>query len=244
MWWVGSRTFDVYLGTRAVVVCSKGLRVFEQAVDGFDSAIMTLARWNSEQGTRLRLKLWLSGGLCRPFLIPAVTGIRGEGELISIAKMLATQGTGLAGPCKVWVDRGKPGKHLVGVALDESTLIRILGLFSKAGAPKGRIVSIRPLWSEALRIVARRRPIATAIALQDCDSITLVAGSAAGFDVATTTTPVFDQDSAKAAVTRILLSEGLAYGPGDLTQMRLMAVNGTGATPASTLHLGIFGPVP
>ena len=45
MWWAGSKTHDVYLGTRAIAVCQDSERLQAQAVDGFEAAIAALREW-------------------------------------------------------------------------------------------------------------------------------------------------------------------------------------------------------
>ena len=85
MWWAGSKPYDVYLGTRAFAVC-RGVEVQHvQAVAGQHAGIEALGAWLSKGQPRRRLRVWLSGGLCRPFIVREVPGVSGEAEWQRVA---------------------------------------------------------------------------------------------------------------------------------------------------------------
>jgi len=93
---------DLYVGTRMAALCQGGQAIFVAAVNDTDAALAALSPPLAKLGGRSKLRIWLSGGLCRPFIVPAVPGIRGTVEWQRTAAALAPQRTGLAGPCRVW----------------------------------------------------------------------------------------------------------------------------------------------
>lgn len=213
--WSGGSEFDVYVGTRAIAVSRGVERVLAQQVDSVDAALGALRQWVHEGTERARLRTWLSGGLARPFIVPEIAGVKGNIERQQVARSLAPQHTGLGGDCAVWIDAGSR----VAVAVQETTLERLLALC--ADAPRAhRIASIRPWWSEALRWKLAEEPETTALAAQDCDSLTVLAGRGGGFEVATTLSPVADAETAEAALARQMLSADIAEDRLRLARLR------------------------
>ena len=209
MWWAGSKAHDVYLGTRAVAVCLGDEVVLgPKAVEGLPAGLAVLSSWLAEAGSRCRLRVWLSGGLCRPFIAPAVPGVKTRAEVRQVAESIAAQRTGLTGECHVWLDHGKLHEACVAVAVHRASLQQL----QDCVGPKPyqhRIISIRPWWSEVLRTQLRRHAEIPAMAVQDCDSLTVLAGAGQSFEMATTLAPVTDCETADAALARILLSAGV-----------------------------------
>ena len=198
MWWAGSKAHDVYLGTRAFAVCQGSERLQVQAVEGFEGAIAALGEWLKTLRGRPRLRIWLSGGICRPFILPQLPGIKSRVELLRATSALAPQRTGLSGECRVWVDRNSA--HMA-AAVQQG---RLDELFEATGS--AQIKSIRPWWAELLRVVLQNEPQVPVIAAHDCDSLTLLAGRDGRFDIANTLSPVRDRETADAALARMLLS--------------------------------------
>ena len=208
MWSAGSKVCDVYLGTRALAVCEGGVPVLASDVEGFDAALSELVGWlNADVApSRWRLRLWLSGGLCRPFIVPAVQGVANDAEVQAVAAAMAPQLTGLAGPCAVFVERRTAKAPVIATAIQEDRLGKIRDLVASSSR-KPKLLSIKPWWAEVLRHGLVREPGLTALGVQDCDSMTVLIGHEAdGFDIATTYSPVTDQGTAQQVLTRALLS--------------------------------------
>lgn len=208
MWLVGSKVSDVYLGTRAFAVCEGGAPVLAAEVQGFEAALSGLATWLDAEAApdRRRLRLWLSGGLCRPFIVPSVQGVANDAEIQTVASTLAPQLTGLVGPCTVFVERGAAFAPVVAIAVQEGQIRQIHDLVASS-ARKPRLLSIRPWWAEVLRYSLVREPSLAALGVQDCDSMTVLIGRKAdGFEAVTTYAPVIDQGTAQSVLMRALLS--------------------------------------
>lgn len=215
MLWVGSEAHDVYLGTRAVAVCKGPSTTFFNQVVDYDAALMALGSWLREAPARCRLRIWLSGGLCRPFIVPPVPGVRSELEWRRMASALTLQHTGLTGACQVWVDAAKDSAPRVAAAVQQSRLAQLLALVNDLGRGPSTLQSIRPWWGDVLRAALLRDPNRRAVAAQDCDSLTVLVGEAgdeAAFVVATTLTPVIDRETADSALARWLLSANVSAG--------------------------------
>jgi len=212
VWLAGSKACDVYLGTRALAVCEGGVPVLVTSVEGFDAAWSGLAEWlNAEAAPmRRRLRLWLSGGLCRPFIVPAVQGVANDAEIQAVASAMAPQLTGLVGPCTVFVERRAPKASVIATAAQEGYIQKIHDLMASS-ARKPKLLSIRPWWAEVLRHSLLREPTLAALGVQDCDSMTVLVGrKPGGFDGATTYAPVVDQCTAQSVLMRALLSSDVA----------------------------------
>jgi hypothetical protein len=214
VWSVGSKVSDVYIGTRAFAVCEGGLPLVAADAEGFDVALSGFAQWLNVHGmpSRRRLRLWLSGGLCRPFIVPAVHGIVNDSEMQTVASAMAPQLTGLASPCVVFVERGVSAAPVVAVAVQEDRIKKIRDLVVSS-ARKPTLISIRPWWAEVLRHSLVGEPTLAALGVQDCDSMTVLIGrKSAMFETATTYVPVTDQGTAQSVLTRALLSSDVADG--------------------------------
>jgi len=230
VWWVGSKPHDVYLGTRAFAVCRGADKLAVQSVEGSDAVFGAFAGWLAEGGPRRRLRLWLSGGLCRPFIVPVVPGVSSEQEWQQVAAAMAPAQCGLQGACRVWLSApDKKRNARIAVAVQETLLQRLHETVDSA-ACKHRIASIRPWWSEVLQHALQREPTLQVLAVQDCDALTVLAGAGEGFDSASTLTPVFDTETAEAALARMLLMADVA--PGQDLRARL-TLNGAGHAAAS-----------
>jgi len=202
VWWAGSRPVDVYLGTRAVVVCRGAEVSVKASVAGFDAAMEAASVHLRQDRSRQRLRVWLSGGLCQPFMVPLIAGVESRVEIQKIAATVAPVRTGLGDDCQVWADSRKSAMGTLAVAMQKSRVARVLEQF----AQHGRVVSLRPWWAEVLRARLAMPQPPGAVGVQDCDSLTVLAGVAGGFDAASVITPLFDQQSADAAWARALLS--------------------------------------
>lgn len=227
MWWVGTRPRDVYLGTRAVHVCDGAELRFSQAVDGFEAALSAAGRWHAAEAGRQSLRIWLSGGLCRPFLLPEAQALRNREEMLRVATTFAAARTGLSAPCEIRLDVGPPPSLPLATAVEATTLEKINAAF----APR-RLRSIGPWWAQVLNQALALPDPPVALAVQDCDSLTFLMGRDAGFERATGYFPMADRGTADATVARALLSAGV---PGELAQRWQLAEGPLGAVAACPL---------
>lgn len=204
MWWAGAKPIDVYVGTRRVAVLAQERPNFVQPVVGCEQALLVLAEQLQQMGGRRRVRVWLSGGLCRPFIQEQPVGSVTSAEVEKIAFATASQRTGLAAPCRVWIEHRSSAKPRIAVAASETLL---LGVKDAAGAAGHVIASLRPWWAEALRhVLASGATNLAGLGIQDCDSVTVLTGAGGEFANASTFSPVVDIASAKAIVARLALS--------------------------------------
>lgn len=206
MWWVGSKPHDVYLGTRGFAVCMGTEKLVAHSVSELEAALTALSAWLKESKPKQALRLWLSGGLCRPFLLHALPGVSGEDEWRRVAAAMAPAQCGLRSPCRIWLSPPRKGAdNRVAVALEEPLLQRLQSI-AATSRQKHCIVSIRPWWSELLRQAMLREPGLAALAVHDCDALTTLAGESGRFEFATTLSPVLDVETAESALARTLLT--------------------------------------
>jgi hypothetical protein len=233
VWWAGSKAHDVYLGTRAFAASRPGEPLHWQDVDGLSGSLDAFKAWLTQAPPRQRLRVWLSGGLCRPFLLPQTAGVQGEAEWQRVAGAMAPAHTGLNQPCAVWLSKGK---HVAGarvaVAVEQPLLQQLQELVPTAG--RHRLLSIAPWWSEVLRVAVKRDAALPALAVQDCDALTVLAGADSGFTAATVLTPIADAQAARAALTRWSLTA-------DVDSERTVQARLVREQNASAQHAGAFG---
>lgn len=198
MWWAGSSVVDAYLGTQAIVM-ARGRTVLATAVvAGLEDGLARLQAALTDCRARTTLRLWLSGGLCQPFLPPLAAGLATPAELLRLAQAMAADGTSLGGNCQVWVD----DRHGTGRALAVAVQQRTLALIFERLGSIARIRSIRPWWAEALRVRLLDSEPTDLVGVRDCDSLTVLGGVESDFSVAFTMAPVLDDATADAAWQR------------------------------------------
>jgi hypothetical protein len=230
--WAGSKPHDVYLGTRAVAV-SRGTTVgLLKSVEGLEGALTLAENHLRQLPGRPKLRLWLSGGLCRPFVMPAVAAIGDINEAMKVASKLCAEKTGLIGECTVWLEAAKRDQSRIVVALETSTLLEI----QKRLGACGRVVSVRPWWAEVLRLTSRGAEPVTALGVQDCDSLTVLVGASEKVTQASTSSPVMDVAAAQAAFARALMSAGTEPIEALLAQLKVL-----GSRPETQLECALGG---
>ena len=247
---------DIYIGTRSVACLGGGAGVgagdsagvaggagWHAQVNGLDEALEALAARLGAKRRLLRppVRLWLSGGLCRPCLLEPPMGLAGEAEFERVAVAMAPARTGLTGPCRVWFEPALatttstlPGPRLV-VAVSQVVLDQCLAVLRGA---RLRPVSVKPWWAgvlnAALSTVAMT-PAAAAkvemLGVRDCDSLTVLAGAADSFEHASSLSPLVDEASAEAAWRRA--SATLSAAPGRVLRVQFSTSQRTwaGALP-------------
>ena len=161
MWWDRSEPLEIYLSEREI---------------GFAHAAFAPARWSDvvevdESMERLRfvlstdellavrrIRIWLSNGLARPFLVPATSGARNAREARTLAGAMAADATGLQGPLRLWNGRWRAGEPVLAAAMEQAHWQRLQdvveqsnqahGLLPRNRRPPVRaITSVRPWWN-------------------------------------------------------------------------------------------------
>jgi len=221
VWWVGSSVTDVYLGTRMVALCQPGRRTLSEAVPDFGQALVVAKRWLERKAPRTRVRVWLSGGLCRPFLVDPLPGVRNAQEAETVVAALAPQRTGLEGTCTVWLEGKHAGLQRVAAAVSSGTLEQILAAFRGAGR---RVASIRPWWASALHsVLMNRDQTPSALGVLDCDSVTLLMGTGGEFEMAMSLAPIVDVDSARSALRRAMMGSKAQPASGAVVRLSIDA---------------------
>jgi hypothetical protein len=198
VFWAGTSVLDVYLGTRVVAACSAKNRKFVAAASGREDALGKLADWLNESKIATRVRVWLSGGLCRPLCMPALGKMpRREVELIAVS--LAAERFGWREACEVRIDAAGQGD--IAVVAEQSTMHLLSDAMRKAGLSTE---GIRPWWAEPLRHAVHLK--LESFAIHDCDSVCVLAGSANSVDRASAISPVSDRESAESAISRTSFS--------------------------------------
>jgi hypothetical protein len=223
VWWAGSKTCDVYIGTRGFAACHDAEVLRVQSVNGTEHALATLAEWLDQAASFERLNVWLSGGLCRPVYLKPVHGVRTQSDWKRIAQSTVVSQAGLAEPCEVWVERRSI--HSAGrmaAAVPQALLRRVLETAGKP-ATRRRIARIAPWWSEALRLNSLSPSAASfpVLAVQDCDSIAMFVGQGNEFVSATSYTPMTDDETARATLARALMSTDTGDASPRLVKLQL-----------------------
>lgn len=206
MWWAGSRrgnALDVYLGTRAAGIGTADGQTSFEVVEGLDAALDAARGLLGSTQPRRPLRLWLSGALCQPFMLPPLQGAQGREEVERIAAAAAGDSTSLGSSCEVWLHAESSDAGTLVAAVPQGLPARIVEAFAGLGRP----VSLRPWWGEVMRSqLAQPAPGSTTIGVQDCDALVVLSGVGDGFDFATAITPLAGVEESRAAWARMLMA--------------------------------------
>ncbi len=181
----GSERLDIFLGISVLGVCPPGkpARWFDvaNALDGWNRAQVEVDLVRGERKTRVRARVWLSGSLARPFMLPVLPGLTRGQDAIKVAQTMCAEATGLAGPCRVWLDDWVKNQDCLAVAMEQSLVDAI-----EAGAGQGQIVldGLQPWWSEVLRASLNLAERPSLLAIDDGEALTVLGGSMEGFTTA------------------------------------------------------------
>lgn len=217
MWLAGAKVCDLYLGTRLVALCQGQHLIARQPVSDAEAGLALAARWLSAQAPRAILRIWLSGSLCRPFVVESVQGLRGQDEIHKIMQAQAQRVLGRHEPCRVWLERAPQQGQRIAVAAAEPWLGQI-----EQTMRRWPVKSIAPWWADVLRdhavdskanVSTCKRTGMQVLAVHDCDSLTILVGGGQGFALVRTVAPIGDAIgdavSARSALSRLLLSQDL-----------------------------------
>jgi hypothetical protein len=250
VWWVGD-SLDVYIGARRAAVCAgdrllhddslpqapHGLQALDalDAVDSLDavaafdvsSALGKVSHWLGALRARRRIRVWLGGSLCRPFLLQGLQALRSAAEVDAAAGALARRAMDST-PSRFWLAPAQRGDAAcLGAAASEAVVSRM----ETALAPlcRGRL-RIAPWWGEGARVLAlARREASGSVIVRDCDSLTLLAFAGDAFRCVRTAVSA-DEGVLEASLQRWQLSLDLDTGRAMRLSLRPDPLAPAGAT--------------
>lgn len=207
MWWAGRATLDVYVGVRRVAVAGPQHKWLPPPVPDLVLGLKLLTDWLQQRPRPERVRVWLGGALCRPFLVP-VMPVLPRDQAHAALQAVAAERTGLSRDCQVWCEAAAsdPG-GTVGAALDRAVFD---GVMAALAAGRSQCLSLRPWWCEALSHALRAEPGATAVAVLDCSALTFLSGAEGTFTQVATASPMLDPAAAQSALRRYLSGAGVA----------------------------------
>lgn len=206
MSWAGTELVDVHLDAGHLLIVDAGGSVLPSAHGSAAEALGALGAWASSQRRGAVLRLWLGGSVCRPFLAPPVGGLRGQAEWRRAVSAVVHAATGIASPCMVWLDAAKKGKPRAGAAIESAFVDSTIKEMASRGV---HLSTMRPWWSDVLRVALERRPALEALAVRDGNTLTWLAGAGGSFSALRSFDRVSDDASAEALIGRAALSANI-----------------------------------
>lgn len=222
MWWAGRPVADIYLGERLVALCtSSGTAdgaslpsLKHRETEGIADALRQMTELLETLPRHTEVQLWLSGGLCRPFLMGPVADLRNDIEQRRAATVLARQWVNFEGPVKLWLEPSSSKRtHRVAVA---SSTEWVDGALASCAAVRRRVRCLRPWWASVLNGSIDPSSAWSAISAIDSDAMIVFAGDHDGFDVVETLHPMIETASARAHLARTLIEFDRGAAPADL----------------------------
>jgi hypothetical protein len=214
VWSVGSERWDVFVGEDVAGLAAPGDGAVtwtrcESAMRGFETSAAQLLQMRAEKGQKgaVRARLWLSGALARPFVLPAMEGVKRWQEAIQIAETLAPESTGLDGACTVWLDRWHAGTATLAVAASSELLRSVEEMAQVQGL---QIATISPWWNAVLNAALMLPEPAGLLVIEDAESSTVLSGAQGAFVIAKTYQPRPDAGQRRAMLSRLALEADMA----------------------------------
>ena len=200
MSWDGGEPTDLYLGDRQVAVCVGPRLIARADIDDWSQGAAQAPALLKRHRPAHAVRVWLGGGLCRPFLLPEAAATLRRGEREQLRHVLARRTLACPGvPCTVWSEAPPPGLRPVAVGVQTVVLTRLHQAVSAAGA---RVGHVGPWWAEALnRLLAADGTALVALAVHDGDAVTVLRGRGPSFDEVRTIAPVEDRAAALATLS-------------------------------------------
>ncbi len=194
---------------------------------------LALERWAQElelkqagRWRKVRVTLWLSGGLARPFLCGPVAGLTNWTEAEAMAAAAAPEATGFDRACQARLEEWPGNSAALATAIDTS-LAQTISDVARVRRVAWR--SVRPRWAALVDEALMQRPSVSLVAFAEEDAFTLLGGPpaqapaapSAGFELAATYSPAPSADRATALWHRAMLSRDVQ--PDDAWFARLEA---------------------
>lgn len=210
MWW-GAEPVDVYVGLDTCWVAGNAEHPLGGEFGELPAALASLqthaeaARRGRKLHRGSKLRVWLSGGSARPFLVGPVAGLRRWHEAMALASATAPDATGLTEPCRVVLEDWPGEQAVLATAVPVATLEHIRHQIRQAGLA---IQSIRPWWCRPLEQLSAQSAY-DAIVIEDSDALTMLREQAGRFVLARSYAPRPPADQLEPIVARTVLSEGI-----------------------------------
>lgn len=211
MWLAGNKRPPL-----AVYLCSDGFSVargktvlHSRAGQGLNAIVETLRQWLLANPMRCDMEIYLSAALCRPF-IANIPGILTGTEAEVAWQAAASLRTGFGRECRIWKEELLANGGQIAAAMETSTFQELLSL-RNLGFRYPRATSIKPAWSEWLRVAMSKDPTAECVILHEPDAVSVLAGNGPQFETATSVINNGDGAWMRASIERLLLvaqSEG------------------------------------
>ena len=167
MWWAGS-SLALYVGLRRSLVMNGGQVLHDQACTSPTDGLAALSLRLEALPARHRARLWLSGALCRPFLLPDLRSFKSPAEVDAAADALGRAALDVAS-VRCWLQPVRRGADAcLGVAVAEN--VATLAEQTLAEHVKGRL-RLSPWWADATRLVVGADAY---LAIDDGDSLTIL----------------------------------------------------------------------
>ncbi|MFT7775420.1 hypothetical protein [Roseateles sp.] len=259
---------DVLLGKTSWSVCRGDELLHSEWGLAPADTLRSLTEWlrtgaSGKWWRRTPLTVYLTGGICRPFLLPELPPLRKAEQRLAI-DAAAKARTGLTEPLQVWLSPllsgGADGarKHQFGAVLTHKDLADLVAALRRVR--RMRLASIQPVWSLALEVSVSASSVESnpldLLLVQDADAITLLAGApqseaesdgqASGFAAALTVDGALDASGQRNAVMRLV--SGLEVEPMNTVLMRFGEMDMERPTQphvsAGSAELVSVGPVP
>jgi hypothetical protein len=208
VWSAGSDRAEVFIGSGVAGVALHERSQWIDAAsprDAWERARKSIASGvQRRRFRRIPARVWLSGALARPFLVPSVAGLRHQREALEVARSLCAAATGLNGTTRIWLHDWRAGQPCLAVAVEDS-VIDMIETGAKSGAV--RIASIQPWWTQALNALFAGDTPPSTVAVDDGDSL-IVVGAADGAVTSASAYGRMDATQARATVTRAAFLDG------------------------------------
>lgn len=220
-----SAILDVFIDRRRAAVAGAAEGAWRGEGADLGATLAALAAYRV--GTHpARARVWLGGDLCRPFLLPPLTGLRDRAERVRAAQAMAPARTGLSGPCRLWLEEGVTSGPASAVAMAQAEHAQTIEALRRVSL---KPASLAPWWSAALRAALSERPGLRAFAVFDGAGLTIAMGTAGTFSVLETIAPI-DSEVARDTWRRRLFAEGAdAHDSGYAELDAATASDGAGA---------------
>lgn len=167
MWLAGNKKADVFVGINHAMVSSAGEIILEHG-DGLEACSKICCRILSEIAGSCQISVWLSGGLCRSFLVPEnLNSIKSEGN--KAYQILANELTDLS--LEKIEDYHVQVSGRIGLAASKNQIALLISHFAKH-----KIATIQPWWIAVFNHELGREKELSGFGCADMESMTVLYG--------------------------------------------------------------------
>jgi hypothetical protein len=165
---------------------------------------------------RVRLRIWLSGDLCKPFMAPASANLRTAEEHDRVVRRAAARAVNHDRTLRIWVERPKRGQAnddtqpRIGAAIEEQLILDLT-----AAIKPHKLLAIGPWWSAAVNVLDSANPgTEQLVAARDSESLTVAHWQSGRIRNVVALPTGLDERASRAALARYALNQpGVASDP-------------------------------